>query len=243
MPPMTFPIDNTQRKAARAVGFSYLFALVTGVFAEFYARGTLLVHDDAAQTAQNIVAHEGLFRLGIVANLTTFSADIVLITALYAVLRPVAPNLALAALFWRLLETASLGISALSDFDVLRLLSGAGYLEPLDAPRLHALARLSVSAHDDAYQLGLFFFGFGSTLFCCLWLKSGYVPRALALFGVFASALVGVCAYLFILFPRLAGIASPICYVPVFLFELTMGLWLSLRGVRGGSQPGTEAAG
>ena len=152
-----------------------------------------------------------------------------LITALYVVLRSVAPNLALAAAFWRLLETASLGITALNDFDVLRLLSGAGYLQPFEADRLHTLARLSIGAHGAAYQLGLFFFGFGSTVFCYLWFRSGYIPRALAGFGVFASALVVICAYLFILFPKLADIASPGCYAPIFFFELTLGFWLLLK--------------
>lgn len=228
---ITPPIDETQRKAARAVGFTYLFALVAGVFAEFYVRYRLVVSDNAAQTAQNILAHEGLFRLGVVANLTTFAADVVLITALYVVLRPVAPNLALAAAFWRLLETASIGITALNDFDVLRLLSGAGYLQPFEADRLHTLVRLSIGAHDAAYQLGLFFFGFGSTLFGYLWFRSGYIPRALAGFGVFASALVGICAYVFILFPKVFYIATPGCYAPIFFFELTIALWLLLKGL------------
>jgi len=226
MPP---PIDETQRKAARAVGFTYLFALVVGVFAEFYVRQTLVVNGNAAQTAQNILAHEGLFRLGVIANLTVFAADVVLITALYVVLRPMAPNLALAAAFWRLLETASLSITALNDFDVLRLLSGAGYLQAFEAHHLHALVRLSIGAHGSSYLLGLFFFGFGSTLFCYLWFRSGYIPRALAGFGVFASALVGICAYLFILFPKLADIAIPGCFAPVFFFELTLGSWLLLK--------------
>ena len=225
------PIDETQRKAARAVGFTYLIALVAGVFAEFYVRYSLVVPDDAAQTAQNIVAHEGLFRLGVIANLTTFAADVVLITALYVVLRPVAPNLALAAAFWRLLETASLSITALNDFEVLRLLSGAGYLQSFEADRLHALARLSIGAHDAAYQLGLFFFGFGSMLFCYLWFRSGYIPRALAGFGVFASALVGICAYVFILSPKLLSIATPGCYAPIFFFELGMVFWLLVKGL------------
>ena len=225
-------INELQRKAAKAVGFAYLFALVAGVFAEFYVRYRLVVSDNAAQTAQNILAHEGLFRLGVAANLTTFAADVVLITALYVVLRPVAPNLALAAAFWRLLETASLSMTALNDFDVLRLLSGAGYLEPFDPHRLDALVGLSIGAHGAAYLLGLFFFGFGSTVFCYLWFRSGYIPRALAGFGVFASALVGICAYLFILFPKLVGIASPGCYAPIFFFELTLGFWLLLKGLR-----------
>src|SRR5262245_22450953 len=239
---MTFPIDKTQRKAARAVGFTYLFALVTGVFGEFYAREGLIVYDNATQTAQNLLAHEGLFRLGVVANLTTVAADVVLTTALYVVLRPVAPNLALAAAFWRLLETAAIGITALNDFDVLRLLSGAGYLQPFEADRLHALARLSIVAHGAAYQLGLFFFGFGSTLFCYLWLRSGYIPRALAGFGVFASALVGICAYLFMLFPKLFYLAAPGCYAPIFFFELTLGFWLLLKGLPPSGMPGATTS-
>lgn len=179
---MSVTIDESQRKAARIVGFMYLFALVPSVFAEFYVRGNLIA-DDAAQTAQNITAHEGLFRLGIAANLTTFAVDVVLITALYVVLRPVSRNLALLAAFWRLLETAFLGVSALNDFDVLRLLSGADYTRSLEPDLLQALARLSIGAHGAAYQLGLFFFGFGSTVFCYLWFKSNYIPRALAVWA------------------------------------------------------------
>lgn len=230
-------VSESQQRAARVVGATYLLALVTSVFAEFYVRGSLIVADNAAQTTQNILTHEGLFRLGIVANLTTFAVDVVLITALYVVLRPVGPNLALAAAFWRLMETASIAISALADFDVLRLLSGADYLQPLEAQRLHVMARLSVGAHGAAYQLGLFFFAFGSTLFCYLWLRSRYIPRALAGLGVFSSALVGICAYLFILFPELIGIASPTCYAPIFFFELIIGFWLLLKGLRPASHP------
>lgn len=235
---MNFPVDETQRKAARAVGITYLLALATSVFAEFYVRGQLVVPDHAAQTAQNIVAHEGLFRLGIVANLTAFAIDVVLIAALYVVLRPVAPNLALAAAFWRLMETAVISVTALNDLEVLRILSGADYLQPFGADRLHALSRLSVGAHSAAYLLGLFFFGFGSTVFCYLWFRSRYIPRALAGLGVFGSALVGVCAYLFILFPQSARIAIPGCYAPIFFFELIMGFWLLVKPLRGGPSSG-----
>lgn len=94
---------------------------------------------------------------------------------------------------------------------------------------MHALARLSIGAHDAAYQLGLFFFGFGSTLFCYLWFRSGYIPRALAGFGMFASALVGICAYLFILYPKGLYYAIPGCYAPIFFFELIMAFWLLLK--------------
>jgi len=47
------------------------------------------------------------------------------------------------------------------------------------------------------FLAGLFFAGLGSTVFCCLWFKSGFIPKALAAWGVFASALLGGCAFTF----------------------------------------------
>src|SRR5450755_4242119 len=137
-------LDESQRKAARVVGFAYLFALPPAVFAEFYVRAHLIAFDNAAQTARNIVAHERLFRLGTASNLTVFAIDVVLIMALYVVLMPVNRSLALLATGWGLIETATLVVVTLSDFDVLRILSGADYLHAFEASQLQALARLSV---------------------------------------------------------------------------------------------------
>ena len=134
-------IEESQRKAAKVVGFTYLFALVPAVFAEFYARDQLIVFNNAGQTAQNIMEHERLFRLGIASNLTVFAIDIALITALYIVLRPVNRILALMAAGWGLIETAILVFVTLNDFDTLRILSGADYLKAFESSQLHALVR------------------------------------------------------------------------------------------------------
>src|SRR5258707_1008208 len=77
-------------------------------------------------------------------NLAAFALDIVLITALYVVLKPVNRNLALLAAFWGLIETAILVVALLSDLEALRLLSGAEYLRAFEADRLQALARLAI---------------------------------------------------------------------------------------------------
>ena len=226
-------IDESQRRAARVVGFAYLFALPPAIFAEFYVRTKLIVFDNAAQTAQNIVAHERLFRLGTASNLTVFAVDVVLIMALYAVLMPVNRNLALLATGWGLVETATLVVVTLSDFYLLRILSGADYLHAFEANRLQALARLSVSAHADAYNVGLVFAALRSTTFCYLWFKSRLIPRTLAAWGMVASVLMGACAFSFIIFPELAKVMPVEVYgPPIFFFELTMGFWLLLKGLR-----------
>jgi len=225
-------IDESQRKAATVVGFSYLLALPPAIFAEFYVRTQLIVFDDAAQTALNIMAHERLFRLGTASNLTVFAVDVVLIMALYVVLKPVNRSLALLATGWGLIETASLVVVTLSDFDVLRILSGADYLHAFEANQLQALARLSVGAHGAAYNVGLVLAGLRSTAFCYLWFKSRFIPRALAAWGILASFLMGACAFSFIVFPEFAKVVPVAIYgAPIFFFELTMGFWLLLRGL------------
>jgi hypothetical protein len=226
-------VDESQRKAATVVGLSYLFALPPAIFAEFYVRAQLIADGNAAQTARNITAHERLFRLGTASNLTVFAVDVVLIIALYVVLRPVNRSVALLATGWGLIETATLVVVTLSDFVVLRILSGANYLDAFEANRLQALARLSVSAHGDAYNVGLVFAGLRSTAFCYLWFKSRFIPRALAVWGMVASFLMGASAFSFIIVPELAKVIAVEIYgEPIFFFELTMGFWLLLRGLR-----------
>jgi hypothetical protein len=225
--------DESQRKAARVVGLAYLFALAPALFAEFYVAAQLIVYDNAAETARNIMAHERLFRLGIASNLVVFATDVVLITALYVVLERVNRNLALLAAFFRLIETTILVVVTLNDFDVLRVLSGADYLRAFEADRLQALARLSIGAHGAAYGVALLFFGFGSSVFCYLWLRSGYIPKALAGWGLVASLLVGACTFAFIIFPEVAKVVTIAYYGgPIFLFELAMGSWLVFKGLR-----------
>jgi hypothetical protein len=229
---MTHAIDDSQRRAAKVAGAAYLLALMPAIFAEFYVRGQLVVAD-AAQTAVGIAAHERLFRLGIASNLAVFATDVVLITALYLVLRPVSRGLALLALAWGLVETGTLVTVTLHDLDVLRILSGAGYLQAFDANRLQALAMLSLGAHGAAYNVGLVLSGLRGTAFCYVWLRSRFIPKPLAAWGLAASFLMGACAFSSIIDPGLGSLVPVAIYGgPIFFFELVMGFWLLLRGLR-----------
>src|SRR5207244_4545605 len=177
-------IDNSQRKAARVAGFTYLFGLGAVVFANFGVHERLIVAGNAAQTARNIIAHERLFRLGIALDLIYCAGLLLLLTALYVILRPINRNLALLAASWSLVYALMLIFMTLNLFDVLRLLSGADYLRAFETERLQALARLSLRARFDEYYFGLLFYGMGSAVWSYLWFKSKYIPGALAAFGV-----------------------------------------------------------
>ena len=231
---MTTPsIDATQRSAARVVGASYLLAIPPALFTGIYVASQLVAGKDAAQSAQWIVSHELLFRLGIASDFIAFTIDIALITALYLVLKPVSRGLALIATFVRLVETALFFSVTLKYFDVLGFLSGADYLQGFETSHLQSLARLAISSHNTGYNVGLVLAGLGSTVFCYLWFKSGYIPKTLAAFGVFASVMLMTFTFAFVVFPEYAKIVTVGIYGgPIFLFELTMGFWLLLKPLR-----------
>ncbi len=230
---MTFAnVDETQRRAATVVGVAYLLALAPAIFAEFYVP-LQLFGANAGETARNILEHQQLFRLGIASNLAVFALDVVLITALYVALNPVSQSLALLAAFLRLIETAVLVFVPLNDMALVRVLSDPAYAAPFGADRLPAMTRLSFAAHGDIYSVGLLFAGAGSALFCCLWYRSRYVPRTLAAWGIVASLLMGARAFATVISPGVGKIVTVAYYGgPIFFFELTMGCWLLVRGLR-----------
>jgi hypothetical protein len=195
-------------------------------------RGSLIVADNAVATAQNIMAHKLLFRLGIVSELVTFATDVTLITALYVILAPINRHLALLAAFFRLVAETVAVMMAAHSFDVLRILGGAEYLRVFEADRLAALARLSIGAHGSTFNVAFVFLGLGSTVFGYLWLKSKYVPKALAVLGIVASFLLAAGTLAILIVPSLQTILYPAYLVPMFFFEVGMGVWLLVKGLR-----------
>jgi len=107
---------------------------------------------------------------------------VVLLTALYVILKPVNQNLALLAAFGRLVHGLTWLLATLNLFTALRLLRDADYSRAFGPDQLPALARLYLSGFD-AYYVGLLFWGLGATVGSYLWFKSNYIPRALALWG------------------------------------------------------------
>ena len=77
---------NSTKKIARIAGLLYLVNGVTGFFGIIYVPSRLMVSGNAAATAQNILASERLFRLGIVSELTCAAEFVFLLWVLYRLL-------------------------------------------------------------------------------------------------------------------------------------------------------------
>ncbi len=226
------PIDDSQRAAARVAGLAYLITFATVVYVNFGIHDRLIAGDNAAETARNILAHEQLFRIGIVGDLIYCAGIVVLLTALYVILRPINRYLALLAAFWRLAWVLMWLVMTLHLFDALRLLSSPDYLRAFEADQLQALARLHLSTRFDYYYVGLLFGALASTVCAYLWFKSRYIPRALAAFGLISSAFCVACTLIFYIFPNFDKLVNLWWFdTPMGIFDIALSFWLLFKGL------------
>jgi hypothetical protein len=149
------------------------------------------------------------------------------------ILKPVNKGLALLAAFWRLVWVLVWLVMTLNLFDALRLLSGADYSRAFEGEQLQALAMLYLGTRFDCYYVGLLFGALASTVCGYLWLKSRYIPRALAAFGVISSAFCVACTFVFYIFPNFDKIVNLWWFDMLMgIFDIALSFWLLVKGLR-----------
>lgn len=239
---MTLNTDSNSfsvQKYARIGGVIYLIIIVTGIFGEAFVRNKLIVSGDPTVTAHNIMASELLWRLGIFADLIMQLCDLPLILILYLLLKPVNKNLALLNLLFNVIQTAVLVANKLMLLSALFYLEDAVYLKIFDPQQLHTLSYLAIRLHGYGFGVGLIFFGFVCLLEGYLIFKSGYFPKVIGLMMQIAGVCYLTNSFALILFPSLADMLFPVILMPPFIAELSLALWLLVKGV---DVPGWNAA-
>ncbi len=178
------------------------------------------------ETAHEILGNELLFRVGIVGELTTSAVAVVLALALYVFLQSVGKNLALLALLLKLVEATLWAAIAVGHLAALVTLRGASeQVRAIVGVLLHEQVTLNAVP---GVVLGL-----SSVVFLYLLVRSKYVPRMLAGFGVLSYALVFLSNLLAMISPDHATVASQMAWgAPSVLSELAIGSWLLIRGAR-----------
>lgn len=232
---------NNLHKAApaysRATGLLYLIIIACGIFSEMYVRGTLIVWGNAAETTANIAAAPSLFRMGFISDLIMVICDIGAAIAFYILLKPVNKELSALAAIFRLIQAAILGVNLLNYYTPLLLLDGS---QTLPSNVLNAQVMLSIARHSYGYIISGVFFGLSCLVLGYLLFKSGYFPKTLGILLV-----VGAVGYLTdcftnFIFPQYASITETLVVSTAVIAELSLCLWLLLRGIRIPVQPQTK---
>lgn len=216
------------RNASLTAGIGLLFMTALSGFGFFVAVEGLVTEGNATQTATDIAASEGLFRLGIVSLFLVIALDVVVAWALYRVFTPVSQGISLLAAWLRIVYGGIFMVAISQLVGVPRLLGNDNYLAVFSAEQLQAQALLRVNTFTNIWDAGLFLFGLHLLTVGYLAYRSGYVPRLL-------GVLVAIAGFGWVFDSFVAVLSSsPLIEVATFtaIGELLLALWLVIRGRR-----------
>jgi hypothetical protein len=226
--------DKCQHRAIKAAGITFLLSLIIPLLNWSLVQSKFIVTENAINTVHNILSNEFLFRIGIFNELITSVVAVVLALSLYMILKPVNKNLALLALLLKLTEAVLIAVFALFTFIALLILKGQVSFTAFEQEHIQTLVGLFLNVRISLSAISMVFLGLNLVIFLYLLLKSRYVPSLLAGFGILSYTLIFIYALMTILSPNYASIIiiQIICWAPSCLFELVIGLWLLIKGIK-----------
>jgi hypothetical protein len=184
-----------------------------------------MVPGNAAATANNIVASESLFRLGIVSDLLAALVMLFVVFALYRLLKPVNKGLALMMVILVMVAVPIAMLNKLNQIAVLQLLSGADYFAVFTTEQLQGLALLFLRLHSQGGSIAFIFWGLWLFPLGYLVFQSGFLPRILGILLMIACFAYVINSFSTFLGYRVnAGMFAAIG-------EVLFILWLLIKGV------------
>lgn len=221
---------NSMNKTARIAGALYFIYMVATIFANA-SRTKLIVFGNATATANNILASEGLFRIGFISDVLAGVLFLLAAWALYVLLKPVNENIASLFVLLNLGGVAVQCLNMLNLFSAVLLLRGADYLIVFQADQLQALAMLFIDLHKNGFMIAQFFYGAWLFPLGYLVFKSGYLPKILGIILMIECFAWLMYPFQFFLFPAYP-VVSYLSFVVGFIGEFSLTLWLLIKGVK-----------
>lgn len=219
------------QKTARVAGFLYLLMAIPAPFSLMYVPSVLIVSGNAAATARNILAHEMLFRLGIVGSLISGILFILLALALYRLLNGV-DRMQASLMVILVVVSATIGfLNELNQIGALMLLRGADFLSIFDKQQLEAFAMLFLRLHRQGITIDQVFWGLWLLPYGWLVVKSGFLPRILGAWLIANGFAYAAISFTSLLWPRYGNLVFRVS-LPLLFGELAIMFWLLIKGIK-----------
>jgi hypothetical protein len=218
--------ETSPSTRGRILAALYLFVIIAGITAQAFISDRLVVRDDAARTAANILANKSLYRLGYTIFMLEMVAQVAVSALFYDLMKPVNRSVARVSAIIGLTGCGIKTIARLFYYAPLILLGGASYLSAIQPAELEALSLAFIKINSQGAAIGVIFFGFEALLRGWLLFNSGFLPRFLGVLSM-----IGGLGWLTFLWPPLGSQA----FIGVALFAIAgviaMTGWLLIRGV------------
>jgi hypothetical protein len=206
-----------------------LLSIVFGTIGEAYLPSRIIVNNDAAATARNIIEHPLMFRVNFATYLVEGICDVLLCVVWYILLKPVDRNLALISAFFGIVSMVMFAVAQSAFFSSALVLRDAGGITAFTMEQRQAMALLGARVATAIAGMFLIMYGIATVIRGYLIARSGYLPRILGI--LFAIGGVGFIlrTTTYLLAPSLS---SPIMLIPMAIGGIPLMLWMLFKGVR-----------
>ncbi len=222
---------SSTKNPGRFAGLLYLLTSIVGFFAMGYVPSKLIVHGNAAATANNIAASETLFRLGIAGELIGQAGFIFVALALYDLLKGVKRLHALLMVILIVVSIPIAFVNELNSIAALVLVRGAAFLSMFDKPQRDALAMLFLKLHSQGFVVAEMFWGLWLFPLALLVYRSRFLPRFLGVWLAIAGLAWVILSLTGLLLPQYQDKVYAYSQ-PAFFGEIAFMLWLLMKGAR-----------
>lgn len=224
-------MKNTIQTTARIGGALYFINIVFGIFAIGYISSSIIMGDNAAATAHNILSNESLYRLGLVFHIIILLTNIPLAVIFYRLFKVVNRNATLLVVFFTLVGTAIEAVNLLNEFAPLILLKGDKYSGIFSPGELQSWTHMLLRLKGVGFNLALVFFGFYCISIGYLIFKSTFLPKIIGVLMAIGGTCYLLNSFTNFLAPKFARSLVPYILIPSGLAELLLCLWLLIGGV------------
>jgi Domain of unknown function (DUF4386) len=230
---------NSTKKAARVAGLLYVLACLPAPFSLIYIPRTLIVPRDATATANNILASETLFRLGIAGELLNAIGFIFVVLALHRLFQGVNKRHASLMVTLFVVSVPISFLNVLNEIAALILLRGADFLSVFTKPQLNSLALVFLRLHSYGFDVAAIFWGLWLLPFGVLVYRSGFLPRILGVLLIINCLAYVIPSFTALLLPQYRDVVSRVA-APALFGEVAIVLWFLIKGAK--DQPLADSA-
>ena len=222
---------NPERRTASLAGWLFIVTFVASIPAYFICYKPLLDHPNYIVGS----GADGRIALGAFLEMIVIVANIGTAVVLFSVLKRQSERLALGYVTARVVESVFIGVGILSLMAVVTLRQDVG---AAGGDSLVIAGRSLVAVHDWTFLLGPgWVVGVGNGLILgYLMYRSGLVPRRMTWLGLIGGPLIILSGTL-VLFDVIepGGSAQAIATIPEFFWELSLGIYLIVKGFKSSS--------
>ncbi len=228
---MTHTIPQSNSSTIRIATALFFFVCVPLSLWETNVQSKIFVPQDAVATAQNLIAHEFVFRTTLISHIIGTVVFILMVMLLYRIFKPVDDQLARLMIIPILLQFPIVFILEAVNFTALMTLKSEARTS-FDVLQQQEAAYFLLRFHRFSFGADKIVFGLGFIPLGLLVIRSGIAPRIIGLLILIGGAGYVMDTFLYMLLPRTTYLTvQPLKLISSGLYSLGF-LWFLVKGAR-----------